>query len=148
MLHLATTDNPSLLWPNLRSLIYWFSISVFAAEIIPPEFLPMRLSCAWIPPFGLQVQDKTGRRWRLCVVDTVCECTLSASPHTAWHHLQDGVNDLHEIYRRISTVRGAWEVRKHIFYHLASSLCELSGCYVIGPLGLGTRIPSAASAFL
>lgn len=54
----------------------------FAAEVIPPELLPMRLSCAWIPPFGLQVQDKTGRCRRLCVVDTVCECTLSVSPHT------------------------------------------------------------------
>lgn len=113
---------------------------------IQPELLPMCWSCARILSFGLQVQDKTGRRW-LCVVDTITECTSSASPHTPWYLLQDGVNDLHEIYRWISAVRGAWEVRMHFFNHLALSLYEMSRCYVIGRLCLGTD-PELCAGFL
>lgn len=73
-------------------------------------------------------------------MDTVCECTLSASPHTPWH-LQDGVNDLHKVYRRVSAVRGAGEVRKRVL-SLSSSLYEMSAGYVMG--SLGTQIANSA----
>lgn len=126
MLRLRTVTRRCM-WRSKETAIY-ISLSRFATETILPELLPM-FSSAWFPPFGLQVQDKTGRRWRLCVVDTISECTLSASPHTPWHLLQDGVNDLHEIYRRISAVRGAGEVRTHIsFVIIRHYLCMKCHC--------------------
>lgn len=79
------------------------------------------------PPLGLRLQSQTGRCWRACVPSV--RAPFSAS--TTWHFRQDGVNDLHEIYRRISAVRGAGEVRAHIYIFFIISFNLSMKCHAV-----------------
>ena len=58
-------------------------------------------------------------RARVCVRRTrfVSAPWTASSPPRRWQLRQDGVNDLHEVYRWIPAVRGAGEVRKHVCFH-------------------------------
>ena len=102
-------------------------VEAFAQEAHLPQKTPSRQSsrrCASAVHeslrFPCRVQD-----WNRAALTTECGgyCWVSAPyprlrPHTPWHHRQDGVNDLHEIHRRISAVRGAGEVRELFFFVL------------------------------
>lgn len=79
---------------------------------------------------------------RLSEGDPARECTSSTSTYTSWHLTQDGVNHLHAIHRRISAVRGAGEVRTHVFNHPS---CQMSDGYVIGRFGFRKLISTPCS---
>ena len=102
-------------------------VEAFAQEAHLPQKTPSRQSsrrCASAVHESLRLPCRV-QDWNRAALTTECGgyCWVSAPyprlrPHTNWHHRQDGVNDLHEIHRRISAVRGAGEVRELFFFVL------------------------------
>lgn len=83
----------------------------------PPPPPPHQTSCRWTPWVHERLYWQLGRQNRTIACggfDREGERENTPPERPPLHH---GVNDLHEIYRRISAVWGAGEVSKYNYYH-------------------------------